>query len=634
MSGLLGIWNSQMPAPWQAMLTDLDCLGSDGSGEWHNQEIGLSLGRTQFFNTAESCQESPVVEYDGCVLVWDGRLDARESLLSGRSVVTDAQLVIEAYRRWGSYCIQNLIGEFAFILWDVSQDLLLVGCDVTGSRSLAYFWDGETLLLASRVLTLLLHPQVRAQLEPVYIAHSLCNTSAHPPGLTAFADIKRVLPGHALLLKSGRLSHSRIANFASPGIYDRQESPDLYYEKFWHILNQSVQDRLRSDRQPYVTLSGGLDSTTVAIALLNQLPSVDAISMVTDIYPEFDEGEAIAAFLDHYPQVKWHPLNCDDAWAMTEPWSQLPLIDDPFITCILPSNLRTMQMAQKLGLGVEFSGTWGDEFCYVLSGDYLKAGDWRPLWRSLSSSPRLHSNLWWQFVLPNLPRSWQAKWINAKMSPAEANLPAWLSSPYRRSPDISLAYQQSIQSGLASQTRQSALDNIIQGAIAVGAQNLYRLLASSYQVESVSPMRDRRLIEFANGLHPSLQTDPTYYKIFLRQANRGRLPETVRLRPKNNYFDPLKYLGLGKSEQPLSILEHASHDPLLQELLDLEELKSQVDDYRVKFQEFYVMGEGFYDEWGNHLLAVLTFMQWFARVKKDYLDVRQDRVSLGIRVEI
>lgn len=84
MSGILGVWNSKKSIPWQKMLTDLEILGGDAQGDWHNPEVGLSLGRTQFYNTPESCCEPPVVTYEGCVLVWDGRLDDRESLLSDR----------------------------------------------------------------------------------------------------------------------------------------------------------------------------------------------------------------------------------------------------------------------------------------------------------------------------------------------------------------------------------------------------------------------------------------------------------------------------------------------------------------------------------------------------------------------
>ena len=85
MSGILAIWSSKPNTPWYSMLQNLKILGSDGIGEWHDRKIGLSLGRTQFFNTPESCQESAVIKYKGCILVWSGRIDERESLLTGEN---------------------------------------------------------------------------------------------------------------------------------------------------------------------------------------------------------------------------------------------------------------------------------------------------------------------------------------------------------------------------------------------------------------------------------------------------------------------------------------------------------------------------------------------------------------------
>ena len=75
----------------------------------------------------------------------------RESLLASRSHVTDAQLIIEAYRRWGVDCLKHLIGEFVFILWDASNDLLV--CRLRCCRRKDYLillgWTDFTAIIAS-----------------------------------------------------------------------------------------------------------------------------------------------------------------------------------------------------------------------------------------------------------------------------------------------------------------------------------------------------------------------------------------------------------------------------------------------------------------------------------------------------
>ncbi|HAA27135.1 MAG TPA: asparagine synthase [Cyanobacteria bacterium UBA8553] len=613
MSGILGIWNSQTPTPWQKMLDDLTVLGPDGKGDWRDREVNLSLGRTQFYNTPESAHEAPVVETEGCVLVWDGRLDERESLLAGRpSSTTDAQLIIESYRRWGEDCLRYLIGEFVFILWDASRDLLLVGCDVMGGRTIAYYWDGQTLLLSSRVLTLLHHPQVSKKLDELYLAHTICDFWAQPPGLTPFADIKRLLPGYALILKSGQLQQRQIAKLAVPERYQSPKSPEIYYEKFWYLLNQSVKDRLRSYRPVCTTLSGGLDSTTVTVSLLNHLPKIDAFSIVTDIFPEFDERQPIASFLQRYPQVKWHEVNCDEAWSLSEPWEHLPVPDDPLITCTLPMNLQVMEQIQKQGFGLVFDGEWGDELFYTSMRDLARVGSWGQVLQRLKGDKRKHSTVWQEFVLPHLPKYWQSKWF-ARWQRKSNPLPPWITSTYAQQPQTQEAIQQYFESYLFTNLVQ-ILTRPTQSSSFVGSTQVYRLLRYAYQQEATSPLQDKRLVEFAIALHPSLQNHPVHEKIFLRQANQMNLPEDVLWRPKTNYFDPLKYVGIAQGHQALQLLEQLKNCPFLQEIVENHKVEAQLINYREKYSKNYQQGNPFCNKTANQLYILFALVNWHQKI--------------------
>ena len=385
------------------------------------------------------------------------------------------------------------------------------------------------------------------------------------------------------------------------------------------MLDRVVKDCLRSYRPPYTTLSGGLDSSTVTVAMLNHLPQVEAFSVTTDIYPEFDEREPIQAFLERYPQVNWHQIDGNDAWAFSEPWDKLPVVDDPFVTCALPMNLRTMESAQQQGLGVEFSGVWGDEFCYTLWADQIKAGNWKLFWQSFKESSRWYSFLWRQFGLPALPPTWQIRWVSWRLPPNKYNLPLWLQADYAQSFSVELAVRQRFQSSLVN-SRVSAIANSLETTGCVGMNELYKLLAANYQIEAVAPMGDRRMIEFANSVHPSLQINDDLEKIFLRRVNRQILPDEVRLRPKENYFDPLKYAGLGASERPLAIVDRAKDNPYLSNLLDFLELSTRLDRYRQTYREKYAPWQDVDNNTTNQLLNSLTFCDWLLQVENQYFN--------------
>jgi len=625
MSGILGVYQSQEATPWQTMLQDLTSIGQDGKGDWHDVQVGLSLGRSQLFNTPESCLESPVVEAEGCVLVWDGRLDDRQSLLTGRNLVTDAQLIIESYRHWGENCLNHLFGEYVFILWDKVQHKLFVGCDKVGGRTIAYAWDGKTLLLSSRVLTLLLHPQVSPALDDLYVAHTVCDFWAQPPALTPFIQIKRLLPGYALILSAGQLQHRCIAHLNTCPDPSPRQSATAYYEQFWDLLNHAVQDRLRSHRPACTTLSGGLDSTTVTVSMLNHLPSVDAFSTVTDIYPEFDERAPIQSFLQAYPQVKWHSINSDDAWSLSEPWDRLPIADDPLITCTLPMNLRLMEVMQQQGFGCVFDGEWGDELFRVSLRDLAKAGNWGMVGRSLFSESRWYSGLWRNLLLPCAPVVAKRLWF-ARCQRLSDSIPPWITSSYRSTESVQLALYQSQQSSLCD-TQEDGIRLPIEAAGMVGSTQVYRHLHAFHQLEHVSPMQDHRLLEFALSIPPDLQSDREHDKIFLRQANATTLPSDVLWRPKDNYFDPMKYAGIGKGLPTVAFLQKAQQNPYLNTLIDFDQLTTALTQYRQGYEADYVSGKPFQNSIANQIYTLLTFCNWYEKVMKRYASHEKKSVA-------
>ncbi|MBW4418211.1 MAG: asparagine synthase [Myxacorys californica WJT36-NPBG1] len=616
MSGILAAWNSQQQTPWQTMLDDLTILGTDGKGDWHDRQAQISLGRTQFFNTPESCLETPVVEAEGCVLVWDGRLDDRAAILAGRSLVTDAQLILESYRRWGEEFQRYLIGEFVFILWDTVQDVLIAGCDKVGGRTICYYWDGQTLLLSSRSLSLLHHPCVSSQLDDLYLAHTLCDLQAHPPEITPFADIKRLLPGAALVVKRGHLQHRRIARLEP---LDRDLSPkfaEQHYEQFWHLLNCAVRDRLRNCRSVCTTLSGGLDSTTIAVSLLNQLPAIDAFSAITTVFPEFDERQSIQSFLQRYPQIHWHAVNCDDAWTFSDPWDTVPFLDDPLMMCNSAMQLRLMKQMQQNGFGLMFTGDWGDELCYSSLKEQAGVNNWRQVFHYFMTYGNWKSTLWNQFVLPSLPEAWQLLWF--KRCQRRYNpIPPWITSAYANQSEVQTALKQYFKLQLID-GQVASLNSNIEGALFPGDTQNYKFLLAAHGIESTSPFQDQRLTEFAFRIHPSLQSNSQHDKLFFREANRTTLPDDVRLRPKNNYFDPLKYAGIGRGEIVLMLLEKIKSSPILQRRIDFKELEECLFHYRNGYVKNYSPGTPFENNSANHFFSFFAFTNWYLRLLDGY----------------
>jgi asparagine synthase (glutamine-hydrolysing) len=612
MSGILGVWNSQKPAPWQQMLQHLRVLGPNGCGDWQGCNGQLHLGRTQFFDTPESCLEPPVIEYAGCVLVWSGRIDDRVSLIAGNSLPkTDGQLLIESYQRWGVDFIDRLVGEFAFILWDAANDLLLVGCDPVGSRTVAYSWDGQTLLVSSRVLTLLLHPQVSSELDPLYLANTLSSLNGQQPGSTPFQDIRRLVPGSVIILRAGQFQVRQITQLASPNAYDTTRSAQSYYDEFWDILNKSVKDRLRTVHRPCTTLSGGLDSTTVTVSLLQQLSQIDAFSTVTDIYPEFDERESIATFLQKYPQTNWHPVNSDHAWSFSETWENLPVTDDPLMTCTLAMNIHLMEQIKQQGFGLIFDGEWGDEICAIDFPDLIQSGRWQATQQYMKQQER--SWRWvlcWEMILPQLIPSWQQKFVAWRQP---VSLPPWLTPDYAQTSSMQMAIEHSYQASISGKLSTNISWAMSSGYSAAIMQS-YNLIHAAHNLQTTSPLQDRRLINLMVNLPPELQIDTTHEKIFLRQAGQNNLPPAIQWKPKDNYFDPMKYVGLGQGQPVLEILDRLRDTAFLTGLVDKSQVERMLLDYRSGYSENYHPGQPYRNKEANQMHDLFNFVNWHHRL--------------------
>ena len=145
MSGICGLWNldgqpvgrSHVPA----MVDALGRRGPDGSANRDSGSVGF--GYAMLRTSPEAPQETlPCTDRNGNVLITaDVRLDNRTELIEatglgqGRSdEISDSQLILHAYDKWGDACPAQLLGDFAFALWDRKRHQLLCARDHLGVK--------------------------------------------------------------------------------------------------------------------------------------------------------------------------------------------------------------------------------------------------------------------------------------------------------------------------------------------------------------------------------------------------------------------------------------------------------------------------------------------------------------------
>ena len=273
MSGIAGMVNLDgAPADRSILVRLMESLtfrGPDGQGIWIEGVAGL--GHTLLKTTDESDGEHQPLTVDGQVwIVADARIDARRDLIAelrarGHELaadVPDVELILRAYCVWQEECVEHLLGDFAFGIWDAPRRRLFCARDHMGVKPFFYAHLGRCVVFSNTLECVRRHPAVSDRLNDLAVADFLLFDLNQDKATTTFADIQRVPPAHSATWSENglRLRPYWTLPIDEPIFYRRHGD---YVAHFHELLRAAVGDRLRTNRVG-IFMSGGLDSTTLA----------------------------------------------------------------------------------------------------------------------------------------------------------------------------------------------------------------------------------------------------------------------------------------------------------------------------------------------------------------------------------
>jgi asparagine synthase (glutamine-hydrolysing) len=275
MSGICGQFNLDnapvAATDLRAMTSMLEKRGPERTGRWQEGPVGL--GHTLLATTPELVFErQPFTHAEtGCVITADVRLDNRADLLESfgllkqRDSIGDAELILVAYLEWGEVCLERLLGDFAFAIWDPRHQMLFCARDHFGMRPFYYHHaPGRRYVFASDARAILVLPQVPYRINEGRVADFLV------PELewidytsTFFEDVYRLPPGHKVTVTPAGIN---VAEYwkPQPGPELGQMSDEDYEQGFLEVFTTAVEARLRAPPGTVGSmLSGGMDSGSV-----------------------------------------------------------------------------------------------------------------------------------------------------------------------------------------------------------------------------------------------------------------------------------------------------------------------------------------------------------------------------------
>lgn len=283
MCGIVGAINTPLQhTQQQQMMQAIRHRGPDDTGLWHDAAHSAFLGhqRLSIVDLSDSGKQPMTNENKTIQMVCNGEIynfpALRQQLIQEGhffSSHSDSEIIIHAYEKWGTECVNHLTGMFAFLLWDETKQRLFAARDRVGIKPLYYAEYNQGIVLASEAKAILpIMPTTLNPLAPAYIM----TLGYVPSPLTMWHEISKLEAGCFLLWEPG--NGITIHRYWSPP--SRSSKYSHVNSDEWAVLfSQVLSDHLMADVPISLFLSGGLDSTTLAVGLHELAQQIPAITV-------------------------------------------------------------------------------------------------------------------------------------------------------------------------------------------------------------------------------------------------------------------------------------------------------------------------------------------------------------------
>jgi asparagine synthase (glutamine-hydrolysing) len=246
----------------------LDPRGPDGHGFWADGRAALVHHRLKIIDLSEAGTQPMTDPGLGLTLVFNGCIynykQLRDELVAagyGFVSTSDTEVIIKAYHRWGTRCVERFFGMFAFVLVEHGSGTVVLGRDRLGIKPLYLAESPGRLRFASTLPALLAAGDVRTDIDPAALHHYMSFHSVVPAPRTILAGVRKLPPATVrTITRDGR---------ASDEVYWRPvHTRDALHVEDWkaevlHRLRVAVDRRTVADVPVGVLLSGGLDSSLI-----------------------------------------------------------------------------------------------------------------------------------------------------------------------------------------------------------------------------------------------------------------------------------------------------------------------------------------------------------------------------------
>ena len=521
--------------------------GQDDAGAHVAGPVGMGFRRLSILDLSPSGHQPMSIEDGDLTLVFNGEIynyvELREELVRlGHHFKStgDTEVLLRAYRQWGADCVSRLNGMWAFVIHDRARGKLFGSRDRFGIKPLYVHRRPDCLLFASEIKAIRDSGLWSGGTNWPVAADFLIRGRLDAGRETFYAGIEQIGPATAFEIGfDGAFREWRYWRIEDVPPLDESDPATAFAELF----EDAMRLHMRSDVPVGVHLSGGLDSTSIICVTARLRHAQGAAGpLLAFCYQaaEFDESALIA---DTVRQTGATLANLETSPRAV--WDDLPAVlrcqDEPVHSMTAVIGYQLMRLTAQHGLKVILNGQGADE---TLAGypsyfrDYwqtlLCAGRIGELAREIDGYTAVHGGGRGALLKRQLRHFLQGE---LRRIGAYRRLSQW--SEHRRArqddwftPGLSdhlLPLPLPMRGGAAT------LDQSLATSIRRDPLPLYLRVedrnSMAHSLEARVPFLDYRLVELAHRLPANWKMRGPWNKFILREAMRGRIPESVRARP-------------------------------------------------------------------------------------------------------
>jgi len=534
--------------------------GPDDAGVFIDNNIGLGHRRLSIVDVAAGHQ--PMTNEDGSLrITYNGEIynhaDYRKELEERGHVYTthcDTETILHLYEEYGAACVDFLRGMFAFAIWDGQKKELFAARDRLGVKPLyyAHLADGS-LYFASEIKAIFQAGAVQPTLNYPALPDYLANHATSGED-TLYRGIKRLLPGHTLTWRDGKIEIRKYWDVSFSKFETNGKSDADYVAEWSELFRTSVRLRLMADVPLGMFLSGGIDSSAIAAVMSTMVD--EPIKTFSVAFAEREANElayarlVAAAYKTDHHEVVVSPEEFFQAlprlvWHEDEPLAHPSSVALYFVSLLASQHVKVVLTGEgsdellagygryrKTILNLQLGSRYRSLTPSFVRGAVRSSISGLPtsrirqkLLRSfLSVAPDIESIYFDNFAV--FPLTTQADLLSS-----EALEQVRCANPYV-----------GVRHALDQTDAESLLDRLLYADIKIYLHELLMKqdqMSMATSVESRVPFLDHKLVEFTCSLPERLKLRGGTTKYILRESMKNVLPEPILSRSKMGFPVPI-----------------------------------------------------------------------------------------------